>query len=152
MGDYDDILHARRPDPIRPRQTLDNRAKLFQPFDALRGFSLAVLTKQQEQQLVPRLELSDDAQEELQRKLALVRPGDRVLVTCFRPERTIGDLELGAYTTEPGTVVTVDEYSRCLVLAEGLVPLADLLDLQGSVFPGPAEPWGGGDAPEESPT
>lgn len=48
MRDYSDILDRERPQPIRPRQSVENRAKLFMPFDALRGFSLALLTKEKE--------------------------------------------------------------------------------------------------------
>ena len=133
MGEYSDILHARRPEPIQPRQSQDNRAKQFQPFDALRGFSVAVLTKEKERQLVPRIELTEDAQEDLERKLNLLQSGDEVLVSYFLPERTIGDLVLGSYVSEPATVLTVDEYSRSLVLNEGMVPLGDLYDLQGDL-------------------
>lgn len=134
MRDYSDMIHLSRPEPIQPRQSRDNRAKQFQPFDALRGFSVAVLTKEKERQLVPRIELTEDAQEELERKLNLLQGGDDVLVTYFRSERLIGDLELGSYMTELAAVLSFDEYSQSLVLTTGSVPLADLYDLRGEVF------------------
>ena len=46
--DYSDIINMERPEPIRPKMDLGNRAKLFSSFDALRGFDLALLTKQVE--------------------------------------------------------------------------------------------------------
>lgn len=132
--EYSDMIHMNRPEPIRPRQSQDNRAKQFQPFDALRGFSVAVLTKEKERQFVPRIQLTDDAQEELERRLNLLQSGDSVLVTYFRPEKFIGNLELGSYVTEIAAVLTIDEYSQSLVLSTGSVPLCDLYDLRGDIF------------------
>ena len=133
-GEYDDILHAHRPEPLHARQTVDNRAKQFMPFDALRGFSLAILTQEARRELLPRVELTADAQERLERKLALLQPGDRVTARFFRPEGVIGGAELGNYLTETATVLAVDGETRTLELTAGVVPLGDLLDLQGEVF------------------
>ncbi len=60
MSRYDDILHLERPKSKRPRMDLLNRAKLFSPFSALRGFDIAVLMKEKEKALMTRAELSDD--------------------------------------------------------------------------------------------
>lgn len=54
MSQYNDILHKERPVSNRPKMDLGNRAKIFAPFSALRGFDVAVLTKQKEKTLVPR--------------------------------------------------------------------------------------------------
>ena len=35
---YADILPLSRPEPIKPRMTTLNRAKIFSPFSALRGY------------------------------------------------------------------------------------------------------------------
>lgn len=48
---YLDILTASRPTSRRPRMSMENRAKIFAPFDALRGFDLALMAKEQEWQL-----------------------------------------------------------------------------------------------------
>ena len=69
MGKYDDILHMERPASKHPKMDLTNRAKLFSPFSALRGFDIAVLTKQKENALVERAWLSEDMREVLERKL-----------------------------------------------------------------------------------
>ena len=77
MNDYTDILNMERPLSSHPKMDLGNRAKLFSSFDALRGFDLALLAKQVERQLTVRANLLDDAQELLDRKLHMVRPGAR---------------------------------------------------------------------------
>ena len=129
MGNYDDILHAQRPEPLHPRQTVDNRAKQFMPFDALRGFSLAVLTKETERQFLPKTELSTDAQEVLDRKLRRLSPGDEVTVTWFEPQQFIGGLELGVYRTERLEYLTVDEAGRELGTTQRDILLENLLDI-----------------------
>lgn len=35
---YADLLPLSRPEPLKPRMTLENRAKIFSPFAALRGY------------------------------------------------------------------------------------------------------------------
>ena len=59
MKDYSDIINIERPPLKHPRMPVENRAKSFMPFDALRGFNLAILTKQVEQQLAGRIVLSE---------------------------------------------------------------------------------------------
>ena len=81
MDDYADIINRERPPSTHPKMDLGNRAKLFSSFDALRGFDLALLTKQAERQLTVRRELLDDAQEELERKLHMLQAGMKVSIT-----------------------------------------------------------------------
>ena len=88
MGKYDDILHMERPASKHPKMDLTNRAKLFSPFSALRGFDIAVLTKQKENALVERAWLSEDMREVLERKLRQISAGDRVTVRS--EERRVG--------------------------------------------------------------
>ena len=42
---YEDILYINRPPLKHPKMPVENQAKAYAPFDALRGFSLAILTK-----------------------------------------------------------------------------------------------------------
>ena len=49
---YEDILYINRPPLKHPKMPVENQAKAYAPFDALRGFSLAILTKQAERQMV----------------------------------------------------------------------------------------------------
>ena len=131
MSQYNDILHKERPVSNRPKMDLGNRAKIFAPFSALRGFDVAVLTKQKEKTLVPRAWLSEDMQEILGRKLRRVSVGYKVSATYFCLRKRIGDYEVGEYVTETGTVEAIDELNCALVLPHCFIPFTDIYELQG---------------------
>lgn len=139
MRDYSDILHEDRPASTRPKMDLSNRAKIFSPFDALRGFNFAVMAMEAEKALLPRVELSEDSQQELNRKLQQLRTGETVTVCCFVQERQVGDLELGYYHSMTGQVQGTGEYSGALILADCFIPIADIRDLQVEDGDGHAE-------------
>lgn len=134
MGRYNDILHMDRPASNRPKMDLGNRAKIFAPFSALRGFDIAVVTKAKEKALVPRAWLSDDMQNDMERKLNQLAIGDTVTVNYFVLEKRIGDYEVGNYVTETGCVEEIDLLNQALVLPHAFVPFTDIYDLQGGVF------------------
>ena len=96
----------------------NNRAKIFMPFDALPGFREALAER--ERIAVPRSELSADTQEELDRKLKEIRPGD--LVTALYYSR-------GEYVKLCGPVSKTDGEKRILQIAECAVPFSDLARL-----------------------
>ena len=134
MTDYSDIIHTERPHSAHPKMDIGNRAKQFIPMDALRGFSVAVLTKQREKQLVPRACLSEDAAETLDWRLRQLREGDTVTVTYFQPERNIGGLEVGTYTAVTGQIIDVDSESGALVLSNVYVPFGDIYQVESGIF------------------
>ena len=140
--DYSDIINMERPEPIRPKMDLGNRAKLFSSFDALRGFDLALLTKQVERELTTRIALMDDAQELLNRKLRMVRPGDQVTVTYFQLAKVIGGQEVGAYVTESGEVEEVDPETGTLFLDHASILIPDIVRIgnrkDGELYAAPA--------------
>lgn len=131
---YEDILYIKRPPLKHSKMPVENRAKVYAPFDALRGFSLALLTKQAERQMVNRATLSDDAQEQLDRKLHMIGPGDKVTVTYFRLERVIADLELGTYVTETGEVEGIDLLTGMLFLSSACVPIREIIRIESDAF------------------
>jgi hypothetical protein len=134
MKDYSDIIHMEPPQLSHPKMDLGNRAKQFQAFDALRGFDLALLTKQVERQLTVRLNLLDDAQELLDRKLHMVRAGAKVTVTYFRMEKMIGDTEVGTYITESGEVEEIDPEEKLIILRTAFIPFSDIVGLEGDAL------------------
>lgn len=133
---YEDILYIKRPPLKHPKMPVENRAKSYAPFDALRGFSLAIFTKLVERQMVTRAMLSEDAQEQLDRKLHMVQPGDKVTVTFFRLERVIADLELGAYVSEAGQVEGIDPQIGSLFLDNAYVPISEIVRIENSTSHG----------------
>lgn len=136
MKDYSDILNIKRPPLNHPRMAVENRAKQYMPMDALRGFSLAILTKQVEQEFIPRITLSGHAQELLDRKLSWLETGISVTVRYFRMEKRIGDLEIGTYVTESGPVETLDRENRTLLLPHCYIAIEDIVELESSAFDG----------------
>lgn len=136
MKDYSDIINMPRPVSAHPKMDVGNRAKQFMPMDALRGFSLAILTKQVEQGLAARITLSEDAQEQLDRKLHMVQPGDKVTVTFFQLEKAIGGLEVGTFVTETGVVECINTEESALILSCTYIPISEIVRIDSSTFNG----------------
>lgn len=42
MGNYDDIIDLNRPKSMRPKMDIADRAKIFMPFAALKGYDEAI--------------------------------------------------------------------------------------------------------------
>lgn len=82
---YADILHLSRPEPPvkYPRMALSNRAKIFSPFAALRGFDDEISSEGASKLLVKKVELSDEEKDALSDKLLQVRKGMKVVVRYF---------------------------------------------------------------------
>lgn len=79
---YADILHLSRPEPPvkYPRMALSNRAKIFSPFAALRGFDDEISSEGASKLLVKKVELSDEEKNTLSDKLLQVKKGMKVVV------------------------------------------------------------------------
>ncbi len=135
----DDSFRLRHPSMDRGK-----RAKIFAPFDALRGFSTALLGKNILYE--PRRELGEDDQREIDRRLrilaALTRNGrtarqtcPRVMATWFvpcedreRPEYGV----LGQYRTVEGVCRRVDPAETFTLEIDGeRIPLEDLSRIEG---------------------
>lgn len=95
-----------------------HRAKLFIPFDALKGFREALAEK--EQMVVPRRELSEDFKEELDRKFRQIRLYDGVTVVYY--DRT-------DYKKLTGAVSKIDETRRVIRIADREIPAEDIVEL-----------------------
>ena len=104
-------------------------AKIFAPFDALKGFNDAIQAK--EAQYVDQAELDEDTERELNRKLSILKSytfNSRmarvnkiiVTVTCFVPctdqDSHAFDLHQGQYKRMTGMVLQVDEINNKLSL------------------------------------
>lgn len=90
LAAYQDILYCSRPVSRHPKMSIENRAKLFTPFSALRGFDIEILTQEQDRLLVPQISLASDREEEIYRVLNGLHQGDWVTVSYFVPVKTIG--------------------------------------------------------------
>lgn len=98
---------------------IEERAKQFMPFAALRGLPEALATK--EKVLVPKIELSPEMAEELDRKMHLIAKGKMATVVYFCN---------GEYIKLTGLVARIDETSRLLQIVNTKIPFADILQVE----------------------
>ena len=137
MKAYQNIINQTRPIPSRPRMPRQNRAKIFAPYQALKGFSEAIHAK--DTVFVPRLELAEYAQECLDRRLRQLRRWDTVTVTWFQVKPGEADRDLGQYVTVTGTVERVDPVFRVLLIGRQRIPMEEITELRGERFDGISE-------------
>lgn len=126
---YRDMIHLSRPISRHPKMSMENRAKLFTPFSALRGFDIEILTKEQDRLLVSQVTLDADQQELIRHRLNALRSGQWVTVTYFRSEKELEGILLGEYVIQTGKVRRVDDFYQVLVLDTGPVAFEDIREL-----------------------
>lgn len=133
LAAYQDILYCSRPVSRHPKMSIENRAKLFTPFSALRGFDIEILTQEQDRLLMPQISLASDREEEIYRVLNGMHQGDWATVTYFVPVKHIAQQLLGEYTVVSGEVKRVDDVEQLLVLEGYPIPFGNIhaLTVQG---------------------
>ena len=133
LAAYQDILYCSRPVSRHPKMSIENRAKLFTPFSALRGFDIEILTQEQDRLLMPQISLASDREEEIYRVLNGLHQGDWATVTYFVPVKHIAQQLLGEYTVVSGEVKRVDDVEQLLVLEGYPIPFGNIhaLTVQG---------------------
>ena len=133
LAAYQDILYLSRPISKHPKMSVENRAKLFTPFSALRGFDIEILTTEQDRLLVPQISLASDQEEEIYRLLNGLHQGNWATVTYFVPVKHIAGQLLGEYTVVSGEVKRVDDVEQLLVLEGYPIPFGNIhaLTVQG---------------------
>lgn len=129
LAAYQDILYCSRPISRHPKMSVENRAKLFTPFSALRGFDIEILTTEQDRLLVPQVMLSADQREAIWRALNALQKDDWVTVTHFQPVKSLDGQLLGEYAVSSGTVKKVDDVEQLLVLEGASVPFGNIHSL-----------------------
>ncbi len=128
-----------------PSMPLEQRAKIFSPFDALKGFNEAISSKEIIYEY--RRTLSDEDIRILDQKLCLLRQltitgktaraaSIPVEVTYFR---CLEDPDMqekkGNYLTDSGILSKVDDYSRMLILNDNTrIPIDDIISINSPVF------------------
>lgn len=101
------------------KMPIEERAKQFMPFAALRGLPDALAAK--EKVLVPKIELSPEMAEELDRQMHLIAKGKMATVIYFNN---------GEYIKITGLVARIDETSRILQIVNTKIPFADILQVE----------------------
>lgn len=104
---------------MRPKMSREERAKQFMPFAALKGYPEAL--KRREKIVVPKRELSEEYQEELDRKLRQVKKNDIITVVYFCQ---------GDYVRQTGMVSRIDETARVLKVVNTKIYFDEIMDLE----------------------
>lgn len=131
---YERIRSRPRPEPIKPRMDLINRANIFAAFDALRGFDFSIREEEFKKELTVKEDISPDQEYENEWKLRMLRPGDKFTVTWFVPERKQGTTELGRYTTETVIFSGLDALEKLLVVNRHFIPYDNIREIHGDIF------------------
>lgn len=137
---YADILPLSRPEPIKPRMTTLNRAKIFSPFAALRGYDEEIADQDRVQRLVPKADLTDEDKDKLSDRLLQVKKGMTITIRYFHADTVYAPL--GAYEMLTGTVAKVDPVYREINIRTGTatalektppvtIPFDDLVQVTG---------------------
>lgn len=109
---------AFRPEIKSENEWENNRARIFMPFDALKGFREAL--KSRERITVPRNELSDEQTGELNRLLTQLKPGEMITAVYYSH---------GEYVRAEGLVSQIDRTRKILRIAGTPIPFTDIADL-----------------------
>ena len=132
---YADIIHLSRPMSEEslckhPRMPLENRAKIFSPFAALRGYEQKIAAEGVKMQRVEKQILSEEETEKLSYKLNQIVKGMYLTVTYFK-----GDSEeqesssFGFYQELTGKVEAIDPIERMLRIDGIAVMFEDIYDI-----------------------
>ena len=133
--EYDDIVDLpHHVSSTRPQMSMQDRAAQFSPFAALTGYDAAI--SETARLTDKKIELSEDAQESLDLKMAAIRSqlSSHPLVTIvyFVPDEL---KDGGAYLTHTGQIKRIDDIERTIIMIDGTkIPFDDVFDLNGDTI------------------
>lgn len=104
---------------VRAKMSVENRAKQFMPFAALRGLPEALALK--EKIVVEKVELTEDMAAELDWNIQSIEVGKIVTVTYFCKDE---------YIKKTGMVSKLDTDARILQVVEAKISFDDLLKIE----------------------
>ena len=125
-----------------PSMPLGRRAKIFSPFDALKGFNEAIAAK--DVRYVPRKHLSPEETEDLDRKVSLlhslvtdshaadrlqIRVSAEYFVPCKDPESAAFGTR-GTYHRVSGICREVSFHKRCILIGHHRLSFKDIASLE----------------------
>lgn len=134
---YDDIINMEYPlkrdgKMKHPNMSIEDRAKIFAPFAALKGYEEAIAAKQRI--VVPRIELSEESRNYLDEQLARI---DKLLSNGCHPVITIvyfvadKEREEGEYIQFTGMVAKYNLDERMIQLVNNKFKLDDIYSIEG---------------------
>lgn len=134
---YADIIDMERPqteESLRkhPRMTLQNRAKIFSPFAALRGYDEQLAEEKQRSERVTKKLLTEEEMSDLSDKLMQVTKGMTITIRYFKEDTAYPEVPaVGNYVTSIGKVDAIDPVFRTIQLNGEVIAFENLLDIEG---------------------
>ncbi len=105
--------------PNRTKMSPADRAKQFMPFAALKGYEEALRAK--EKVVVPKMELSEEMLEDLDRKFHQIQRNDIITVVYYNGEE---------YVRVTGMVSRLDQDARVLKVVNTKIPFENIASVQ----------------------
>ena len=134
---YADILHLSRPEPPakHPRMSITNRAKIFSPFAALRGFDDEISSEGATKLLVKKVELSDEEKNNLSDKLLQVKnmslTGTVAMIDpVYRELKVVRDSDRKTVGIEKDLPVIIPFDDISDLAGEGITSIEDYLGIE----------------------
>lgn len=103
----------------KSKMSREDRAKQFMPFAALKGYEEAL--REKERIIVPKIELSEDMKEELDRRMHHIKEKTIVIVVFYSGE---------VYEKKMGMVSKLDTSGRYIKIVNTKIPFDDILDIR----------------------
>lgn len=103
----------------RTKMSIENRAKQFAPFAAIRGLHEALEKK--ERIIVKKVELSEEIAEELDRKMQQLEKGEIISVVYYAEDN---------YLKKTGIVARIDRNSKVLQIVDTKIAFEDILNVE----------------------
>ena len=134
---YGDIIEMERTqteESLRkhPRMTLQNRAKIFSPFAALRGYDEQLAAEKQRTERVTKRILTEEEMSALSDRLMQVTEGMTITVRYFKEDTAHPEIPaVGNYITLTGKADRIDPVFRTLQVGDTVVPFEDLVEVSG---------------------
>lgn len=137
---YDDIINLPYPRNDwntlikHPRMSIENRAKIFAPFAALRGHSDAIEETAERRLTIRQDELMEDSRLELDEALGALaerlQQGEHpvVKVSYFVQDRVLAE-GVGTYEELEGAVAKLDSIAQTIQIVDKIIPLANVKTL-----------------------
>ena len=134
---YADIINGERPqteESLRrhPRMTLQNRAKIFSPFAALRGYDEQLAEEKKRSERVTKKALTEEEMSGLSDKLMQVTKGMTITVRYFKEDTVHPEIPaVGNYVIQTGKVESIDPVFRTLQVGGEVISFENLIGLKG---------------------
>lgn len=119
---YRDIFSLSRPIPSyrHPRMPVHDRAKIFSPFAALRGYEEKIAQEDKKIIRVPRKLLCEEDTDQISHLLLHIKKNMTITVHFFKEDTLLpSSPPLGVYLEITGTVMRIDFLSHQLLLFNG---------------------------------